>query len=92
MNASPIVLCATLLLLQAASRADDWPQWRGPHRDAVVIDKKHPLDKLPADPKVLWQIDAGPGQSSPVLSGGKLVFMDGKDGQETAHCLDSPGG
>ena len=92
MNASPIVLCATLLLLQAASRADDWPQWRGPHRDAVVIDKKHPLDKLPADPKVLWQIDAGPGQSSPVISGGKLIFMDGQDGQETAHCLDAATG
>jgi outer membrane protein assembly factor BamB len=90
MNAS--TLCATFLLLSLISRADDWPQWRGPHRDAVIADKKHPLDKLPADPKVLWKIDAGPGQSSPVLEDGKLIFMDGKDGQETAHCLDAATG
>jgi outer membrane protein assembly factor BamB len=92
MNPSSTALCATLLLLAAASRADDWPQWRGPHRDAVIADKSHPLDKLPADPKVLWKIDAGPGQSSPVLAGGKLIFLDGKDGQETAHCLDAATG
>ena len=92
MNTSSTVLCATLILLTAASRADDWPQWRGLHRDAVVTDKSHPLDKLPADPKVLWKIDAGPGQSSPVLAGNKLVFLDGKDGQETAHCLDAATG
>src|SRR5438093_1069608 len=32
------VLAAALtsaLLLSAAARADDWPQWRGPNRDAV---------------------------------------------------------
>ena len=86
------VLCATLLLLSAAAHAEDWPQWRGPHRDGVVMDKSHPLDNLPADPKVLWKIDAGPGQSSPVLAGGKLIFLDGKDGQETAHCLDAATG
>ena len=85
-------LGATLLLLTASSYAEDWPQWRGPHRDGVVTDKNHPLDKLPADPKVLWKIDAGPGQSSPVLAGGKLIFLDGKDGQETAHCLNAADG
>jgi outer membrane protein assembly factor BamB len=92
MNTSSRVLCATLLLLSVSSRAADWPQWRGPNRDGVVADKNHPLNALPADPKVLWKIDAGPGQSSPVLAGGKLIFMDGKDGQETAHCLDAATG
>jgi hypothetical protein len=39
MHCSPKVLLATavtwLLLLPAALRAEDWPQWRGPNRDGV---------------------------------------------------------
>ena len=91
MKSPTLFLCAALALLTTI-RASDWPQWRGPNRDGVVADKNHPLDKLPAEPKVLWKIDAGPGQSSPVLAGGKLVFLDGKNAQETAHCLDAATG
>jgi outer membrane protein assembly factor BamB len=70
----------------------DWPQWRGPSRNAVVQDPNHKLEKLPAEPKVLWKIDAGPGQSSPVVAAGKLVFLDAQNGQETAHCVDAKTG
>ena len=92
MNTRSLSLSASLLVLVVSAHAADWPQWRGPNRDGVVADKNHPLNKLPAEPKVIWKIDAGPGQSSPVLAGGKLVFLDGKDGQETAHCLDAATG
>jgi outer membrane protein assembly factor BamB len=92
MNIRTPALCASLLVLAVTTHAADWPQWRGPNRDGVVGDQKHALNKLPAEPKVLWKIPAGPGQSSPVIAGGKLVFMDGKDGQETAHCLDAATG
>lgn len=74
--------------LSLSAPATDWPQWRGPNRDAAVTDPKHKLDKLPAEPKALWKIAAGPGQSSPVVASGKVVFMDAKDGKEVAHCLD----
>jgi outer membrane protein assembly factor BamB len=74
-----------LLALSFAASAGDWPQWRGPNRDAVVMDPSHPLKALPAEPKVLWKIAAGAGQASPVVAGGKLVFLDGVNGQETAH-------
>lgn len=50
------------------------------------------MTKLPAEPKTLWQIEVGPGQSSPVLSQGVLVFMDGVNGQETAHALNAATG
>jgi len=92
MKTSPYVLYAALTLLTASSQGADWPQWRGPNRDGVVTDKAHPLDAIPAEPKVLWKIDAGPGQSSPVLAGNRLIFLDGKDGQETAHCVDAATG
>ncbi len=85
-------VCLALLAFSAASNAADWPQWRGTQRDATVTDAKHALNTLPPEPKVLWKIDAGPGQSSPIVAGGKLIFMDGVNGQETAHCLDAATG
>ncbi|MGB8170431.1 MAG: PQQ-binding-like beta-propeller repeat protein [Chthoniobacteraceae bacterium] len=86
----PLVVAAALAVSFSASA--DWPQWRGPNRDAVVKDPNHKLEKLPAEPKVLWKIDAGPGQSSPVVAGGKLVFLDAQNDQETAHCVDAASG
>lgn len=68
--------------------AADWPQWRGPNRSGVIKDPAVKLDTLPSDPKTLWSVDAGPGQSSPLVVGDRVIFMDGVDGQETAHCLD----
>jgi outer membrane protein assembly factor BamB len=92
MNTSARALCASLFALTVAAQATDWPQWRGPNRDGTVIDKTHVLDKLSAEPKVLWKIDAGPGQSSPVIAGGRVVFTDAQNDQETAHCVDAATG
>ncbi len=78
--------------VSSLASANDWPQWRGPNRSGVVKDSAHKLDQLPADPKVLWQVDAGPGQASPVVAAGRIIFMDGIEGQETAHCLDGKTG
>jgi outer membrane protein assembly factor BamB len=91
MKTSLLLFCASFFLVAAVHGAD-WPQWRGPNRDAVVQDPKHPLNNLPADPAVLWKIDAGPGQSSPVFAAGRVVFMDAKDNQETAHCVNAANG
>jgi outer membrane protein assembly factor BamB len=92
MNTSARVLCVSLAVLSISVHAADWPQWRGPNRDAVVVDQNHPLNQLPAEPKVLWKIDAGPGQSSPVIAGGKVVFLDAQNEQETAHCVEAASG
>jgi len=91
MNTRLAAFCASFFVF-TATHAADWPQWRGPNRDAVVKDPNHTLDKLPADPKVLWSIEAGPGQSSPVVAGGKLVFLDARNDQEIAHCVDAATG
>src|SRR5579862_6868597 len=91
MNTSLRVLCASFFVF-AAAHAADWPQWRGPNRDGIVKDPAHALDKLPTDPKVLWKIDAGPGQSSPVIAGGKVILLDAQKDQEVAHCYDAATG
>jgi outer membrane protein assembly factor BamB len=91
---SPFVSLPLLAALASSISASalDWPQWRGPARDAVVKDPNHKLEKLPAEPRVLWKIDAGPGQSSPVVAGDRLVVLDAQNEQETAHCVDAATG
>ena len=83
-----------LILVQLPSTGSgaDWPQWRGPNRAGSVVDAGIVLQNLPKEPKVLWELAAGPGQSSPVIAQNRLVFMDGVDTQETAHCLEATSG
>ncbi len=87
-----LVLLAAVLLLPLAADAVDWPQWRGPNRDGTVADPNHSLNALPAEPKVLWKIDVGAGQASPIISGGTVVYLDAQNGQETAHAVDAKSG
>ena len=42
---------------------------------------------------MLWRLPIGGGFSSPVIAGGKLVYLDAQDGQEVAHlCIDAATG
>lgn len=65
-----------LLMLLAAGGvcATDWPQYRGPLGDGSspdAIRSDWNANPLP----VLWQQSIGPGWSSPVVSGGRLVTL-----------------
>lgn len=94
MNARRIV-CSTLalsvFLLGSTAFAADWPQWRGPQRDGVVRGEK-PLDKLPAEPKKLWELPTGFGHSAVVISGNRFVYIDQGSGadatKEVVHVCD----
>ena len=81
-----------LVQLPSTGSGADWPQWRGPNRAGSVVDTGIVLQNLPKEPKVLWELAAGPGQSSPVIAQNRLVFMDGVDTQETAHCVEASSG
>ncbi|MDD4888436.1 MAG: PQQ-like beta-propeller repeat protein [Phycisphaerae bacterium] len=58
----------------------NWPQFRGPNRDAIVPEAN--AGKLyrawPAEgPKVLWSLGGlGPGYGGPAVCGGKVYFED----------------
>ncbi len=68
-------LAAALLSLPAA-RADDWPQWMGPHRDDVWRETGI-LDRFPKEgPKVLWRYKVHGGYSGPSVAGGLVYLMD----------------
>ena len=75
------------------SAADGWLTWRGPLGTSVSTEKGLP-QKLDAKAP-LWSVDF-PGQSTPVISGGRLYINgyqgDGQDLQEFTACFDAETG
>lgn len=90
MNTLPSMLpglaCAHLLALAAV--ASDWPQWHGPARDRRIPEGEPLPASLPRDLKPVWKVPVGGGHSSPVVAGGKLLYLDENGQAEVAHCLD----
>jgi outer membrane protein assembly factor BamB len=62
------------LVLPAVAVAGDWPQWLGPNRDAASTER---VAAWTETPKVLWRQPVGEGNSSPVVSDGR-VFIHAK--------------
>src|SRR5690348_8878657 len=85
------IFCAMALALAVLpmARAGDWPQWRGPDRTGWAAADSPSLNALPAEPKIVWRLDIGGGFSSPVIAGGKLLYLDARNGKETAHLIDA---
>ena len=77
-----LAVVAALSLASFKSRAEDWPQWRGPNRDGQA-DERHLLHGWPrGGPTVLWNItNAGSGYGSPVVVE-RRVYLLGNDGVE----------
>ena len=74
------------LLLALPAAAADWPQWRGPDRSGHVSTAAPA--SLPKELKPLWKIRASGGHSSPIVAGGKVIYLDENGSREIAHCLD----
>src|SRR5580765_1704074 len=87
-----ILLGASLCAVDLQSDAGDWPQWRGPERTGYADSREQGPGSLPGDPKVFWRKDIGGGFSSPVISRGKLAYLDAHDGKEIAHLVDAATG
>ena len=80
-----------MLTFLATVHSADWPQWRGPQGTGVVP-VSDILTSLPDDPKSTWHFPIGDGFASPVVSGGKVFYLDNQDKQEIAHALDAATG
>jgi outer membrane protein assembly factor BamB len=89
-------IVGSLWSLATVSRADDWPQWRGPDRDGVWRETGI-LESFPADGlKVLWRAPVGPGFSSPVVAQGQVYLLHSEltrpHAKERVQCLDASNG
>ena len=70
----------------------DWPQWRGPNRDAVSLETGL-LHAWPKDgPEEIWRIEGGEGFSSVSTSGGHLYTMWDQGGKQFLVCLRAKDG
>jgi outer membrane protein assembly factor BamB len=65
-----------------ASAEQGWPQWRGPRRDGVSLEKGLLASWPEGGPSRLWKVDGlGRGWSSPILTAGRL-FITGDVGED----------
>jgi outer membrane protein assembly factor BamB len=69
----------------------DWPQWRGPNRDAHVTGFKAPAT-WPKSLTEKWKTTVGVGDSSPVLVGDRVYTFARQGGEEVVECLDAANG
>jgi len=79
-----------LALAVLPSSAPDWPQWRGPGRDA-----KATFTAPKTWPKELaqtWKVTVGDGVATPALVGDKLYVFARQAGSEILRCLDAANG
>ncbi len=84
----------SLLLVTALAttiRADDWPQFLGPHRDGVSAESGvKPWGQ--GGPKVSWSRDVGPGFAGPVVAAQRLILFHRVGDQEIVECLRADNG
>lgn len=64
------------------SREPGWPQWRGPRRDGISLERGLLPTWPEGGPKLRWQVDnLGTGWSSPIAVG-ERVFVTGDVGED----------
>ncbi|MBA3269711.1 MAG: PQQ-binding-like beta-propeller repeat protein [Acidobacteria bacterium] len=82
-----LLAVAGLLLLAVPASAQDWAQWRGPHRDGTVTAGALPK-AWPSAVSRLWRVDVGEGYSSPVVADGRVFVHGRRDPEELITAVD----
>jgi outer membrane protein assembly factor BamB len=88
-----LLLCASVSLWFhiAATRSEDWPQFRGPGGMAFS-DTAHPPIAFGPATNVVWKVALAPGNSSPIVTGQKIFLTAVQDGRLETLCLDRKNG
>ena len=64
------VCCA---LTTPVSRAEDWPQFRGPNASGVSRAERPLPTEFSPEQNLIWSVELGPGIASPVISGERVI-------------------
>jgi outer membrane protein assembly factor BamB len=70
----------------AVAWAEDWPQWRGPHRDGVAAGFPEPK-AWPEKLTLKWKVTVGEGHSSPVVADGRIYVHARQGDREVVSAL-----
>jgi outer membrane protein assembly factor BamB len=89
MNARWTIL--TAVIFGVSANGGDWPQWRGPNRDAKAADFKAPKE-WPKELKQQWKVTVGDGVATPALVGDKLYVFSRESDNEIIRCLNADTG
>jgi outer membrane protein assembly factor BamB len=79
------------IMLAGGARAQDWPQWRGPNRDAKAAGFEAPKT-WPKELTKKWTVPVGGGDATPALAGDKLYSFTRQGEDEVIRCLDAATG
>jgi outer membrane protein assembly factor BamB len=96
MKQTPLIAVLVSLSFVVSTRAEDWPQWRGPTRDGAWTEqgvlKIFPTGGL----KIRWRRAVGPGLSSPIVAQGRVFLTDVQltrpTTKERVHCFEAGSG
>jgi outer membrane protein assembly factor BamB len=84
-----LVLLLLLSTFPAITRADDWPQFRGPKRDGVSRETGLLQAWPKGGPKLLATFsECGVGYAGPAIVGDRLYMCGGRKGDEYVFALD----
>jgi outer membrane protein assembly factor BamB len=79
MPARWLLLALGLSTFTIAAPAADWPQWRGPQRNAISQETGLLQQWPKGGPKLLWQLqDLGDGYATPVVVGSRLFLLSNR--------------
>ncbi|MCL2739116.1 MAG: PQQ-like beta-propeller repeat protein [Bacteroidales bacterium] len=77
------------VITQMEAKAQDWPQWRGPHRDGIHKATGLHVDWSEKKPALLWTFrEAGSGYSAPTIAGTTLYGQGAVDEVGFAFAID----
>jgi outer membrane protein assembly factor BamB len=86
-----VMLLLLLSCLLFVASGQEWPQWRGPHRDGELNSADAPAT-WPEHLKAGWKITVGEGHASPILASGRIFVLTRQDGKEIASSIDPASG
>lgn len=85
------ILAGATLVAAASATAADWPQWRGPNRDAHVSDFNAP-QAWPKELTAKWTTNVGAGDATPALVGDHVYVFSREGEDEVTQCLSAADG
>ena len=73
-------------------QSGDWPSYRGPNRDGVVVGPKLARDWTAQPPKELWRQPVGGGYAAFSVANGFLVTIEQRRKEEVVVCYEAATG
>lgn len=86
-----LIVGCLILAAGTGAPAQDWPQWRGSNRDAVINGFVAP-ETWPESLTQNWRVIVGFGDAGPALVQGRLYVYTRQGDQEILMCLDAATG